>query len=160
MGIGLLVITKKTVQVTSTYIMPVRSRSCIKTKLIKKTIASLINPADLRSCCNESNELDCCRCALGLVAFWNWFYAYCQMTPYDLSFSLSSNKCLLLYMKRFLSVWKTKFENRPIHVGFLVDKVALEKGFFSSTPVFPWVSIDQFCVLIYSSITSAHNPRN
>ena len=52
--------------------MPVETQIVYKTRMnLKKTIASLLNPAELRSYCNESNSLDCCRCTLGLVAFWN-----------------------------------------------------------------------------------------
>lgn len=141
-------------QVTNTYFKPKGSTSSIKTVNLKKTIASLFNPADLRPYCNVSISLDCCRCTLGIVAFWNWFYAYCQVPPYCLSFSLSSCKCLWLYMKSFLSLWWSKLDPRPIHVVFLAEKAALKQGFFPSTPVFPRVSIDQLCILIYASISN------
>jgi len=43
----------------------------------------------------------------------------------------------MIIYESFLSLWRRKFDPRPNHVGYLVEKVALEQGFFehSSFPV-------------------------
>jgi hypothetical protein len=54
-----------------------------------------------------------------------------------------------------LSSGRPGLNPKPVHVGFLVDKVALGQVFALSTSVFPLVIFDQYSTLIHPPVTNA-----